>query len=144
MAAGVLFSDPEGRVLLVEPVYKDDWEIPGGCVDADESPYDAAVRELKEELGLSVRPGRLLAVDWVAPRLGRTEGVMFVYDGGVLAPARAAEIQLPPDELRSWAWCTAKEAEERLSDLLARRVTAAVRAKADGVTVYLENGSLVA
>ena len=29
MAAGVLFRDHDGRVLLVEPVYKDYWEIPG-------------------------------------------------------------------------------------------------------------------
>jgi hypothetical protein len=47
-------------------------EITGGAVEADESPYDAAVRELKEELGLTCAPGRLLAVDWVPPR--RTRG----------------------------------------------------------------------
>lgn len=39
--------------------------------EADESPYDAAVRELKEELGLTCAPGRLLAVDWVPPRRAR-------------------------------------------------------------------------
>ncbi len=143
MGSGVLFTDQAGRVLLVEPTYKDHWEIPGGCVDADESPYDAAVRELKEELGLSVAPGRLLAVDWVPPRPGRTEGVMFVYSGGVLDPVREIEIHLPPDELRSWAWCTSAEADGRLSPLLARRVAAATRALHEGVTVYLENGTLI-
>ena len=85
MGAGVLLSDDAGRVLLVEPTYKDDWEIPGGGVEADESPYTAAVRELKEELGLPVRPGRLLVTDWVPPRPERTEGLMLVFDGGVLA-----------------------------------------------------------
>jgi 8-oxo-dGTP pyrophosphatase MutT (NUDIX family) len=144
MGAAVLFTDGEGRALLVEPVYKDYWEIPGGCVDADESPYDAAVRELKEELGMSVAPGRLLVVDWVPPRPGRTEGVMFVYDGGVLDPARTAEIHLPPEELRSWAWCTTAEASQRLSDLLARRVAAGMRAINSGATLYLENGNQVA
>jgi 8-oxo-dGTP pyrophosphatase MutT (NUDIX family) len=129
---------------LVEPVYKDDWELPGGAVDADESPFDAAVRELKEELGLSVTPGRLLVVDWVPPREGRTEGVMFVYDGGVLDPARALDIRLPADELRSWAWSTVAEARQRLSALLARRADAAVQAASAGITVYLENGNRVA
>ncbi|MDT5028081.1 MAG: hypothetical protein QOE61_4507 [Micromonosporaceae bacterium] len=144
MAAAVLLRDADERVLLVEPVYKDDWEIPGGGVDADESPLAAAVREMKEELGMSVVPGRLLVVDWVPPRPGRTDGVMFVYDGGVLDPAHESGIQLPPEELRSWAWSTPAEADSRLSDLLARRVRAALRALSAGVTLYLENGVPVA
>ncbi len=143
MASGVLFSDPAGRVLLVEPVYKDDWEIPGGCVEADESPYDAAAREVKEELGLLVRPGRLLVMDWVPPRPERGDGVMVVYDGGVPEPTWTARIHLPPDELRSWAWCTPQRARERLSAPLARRVAAALRARSEGVTLYLEHGTVV-
>ena len=144
MGSAVLFTDPAGRVLLVEPTYKEHWEVPGGAVDADESPYDAAVRELKEELGLSVSPGRLLVVDWVPPRPGRTEGVMFVFDGGGLSRAQAAEIVVPPDELAGWAWCTLAEARARLSDLLARRVEAALRALSDHNTAYLESGHRVA
>lgn len=144
MAAAVLFTDPAGRVLLVEPTYKDYWEVPGGAVGAGESPYDAVVRELKEELGLSVSPGRLLVVDWVPPRPGRTEGVMFVFDGGGLSGTQAAEIALPPDELAGWAWCTSAEAQERLSGLLARRVEAALRARGDRSTAYLESGHRVA
>jgi 8-oxo-dGTP pyrophosphatase MutT (NUDIX family) len=140
MGAGVLFTDRTGRMLLVEPSYQDGWEIPGGCVEAEESPYDAAARELTEELGLVVSPGRLLVVDWVPPQPGRTEGVMFVFDGGVLSEARSGEIQLPPDELRSWAWCTREEADARLPEPLARRVAAAVAARADGATAYLQNG----
>lgn len=140
VGAGVLFSDGSGRVLVVEPTYKDDWEIPGGAVEADESPYTAAVREVAEELGLAVRPGRLLVVEWVPPRPGRPDGVMFVFDGGVLDPAQEAVIALPEDELRSWAWCTQDEAALRLSPRLARRVAAAVTARSDGATVYLEAG----
>ncbi|MGW6244366.1 NUDIX domain-containing protein [Streptomyces roseolus] len=34
VAAGVLFFDDAGRVLLVDPVYKEPWEIPGGAVEA--------------------------------------------------------------------------------------------------------------
>ena len=141
MGAGVLFTDATGRVLLVEPTYQDDWEVPGGTVEADESPYAAAVREVDEELGLPVKPGRLLVVDWVPPRIGRTEGVMFVYSGPVRL--RERDIVLPAGELRRWAWCTPEQADERLSPLLARRVRAAVEALARGTTSYLENGSPV-
>lgn len=144
MGAGVLLSDPAGRVLIVEPVYKPYWEIPGGAVDADESPYAAAVRELKEELGLPVRPGRLLVMDWVPPRPERIEGLMVIFDGGVFSAEQTSQIQLPADELRSWAWCTVAEAQQRLSELLGRRMAAAVRAREEGVVAYLENGFFVA
>jgi 8-oxo-dGTP pyrophosphatase MutT (NUDIX family) len=32
MAAGALFRDGDGGVLLVDPVYKPGWELPGGAV----------------------------------------------------------------------------------------------------------------
>jgi len=144
MGAAALLTDGRGRVLLVEPTYKSYFEIPGGSVEADESPYTAVVRELKEELGLPVQPGRLLVVDWVPPRPDRTEGLMLVFDGGELTSAQTEQIRLPADELRSWAWCTEQEAAERLSELLARRITAAVKARAEGTVVYLENGFFMA
>jgi 8-oxo-dGTP diphosphatase len=144
MGAAALLCDDAGRVLLVEPTYKDYFEIPGGSVEADESPYAAVVRELKEELALQLSPRRLLVTDWVPPRPGRTEGLMLIFDGGILTPQQTAQIQLPAEELRSWAWCTEQEAAERLSELLARRIRAAMRARAEGTVLYLENGFFVA
>lgn len=140
MGAGAVITDHTGRVLLVEPAYKREWEVPGGAVEADESPRATTIREITEELGLTVTPGRLLAVDWVPPREGRTEGLMLLFDGGTLTPAQTAAIRLPDDELRSWDWCDHQQAEQRLSGLLARRVAAALDARTTGVTVYLENG----
>jgi 8-oxo-dGTP pyrophosphatase MutT (NUDIX family) len=141
MAAAVLFFDVADRVLLVEPAYlKTYWELPGGTVESNESPRAAAVREIREELGLSIEPGRLLAVDWVPPRQGRTEGLTLVFDGGQLPVAQVAAIQLPPDELRCWAWCTPEEEATRLSPLLARRASVSRQARAGGWTAYLEDG----
>jgi 8-oxo-dGTP pyrophosphatase MutT (NUDIX family) len=39
MAAGALFRDEGGRVLLVNPVYKPAWDLPGGAAEAEESPH---------------------------------------------------------------------------------------------------------
>lgn len=140
MGAGLLLTDPTGRVLLVEPTYKPYWEIPGGAVEADESPRETTIREIDEELGLAATPGQLLVVDWVPPADGRTEGLMLLFDGGMLLPADTRTIRLPAEELRSWAWCDQQQAHQRLSPLLARRLTAALQARADGTTAYLENG----
>jgi 8-oxo-dGTP pyrophosphatase MutT (NUDIX family) len=140
VAAAVLFTDGDGRVLLVEPTYKEHWEVPGGSVEVDEAPYAAAVREVKEELGLSIAPGRLLIIDWAPPQPGRPDGIMLLFDGGVLGPDATGDIRLPPDELRSWAWCTPAETSRRASDLLARRVAAGLRALDSEATMYLENG----
>jgi 8-oxo-dGTP diphosphatase len=63
MAAGALFVDSVSRILLVDPVYRDTWDLPGGAVEAEESPYAACRREVAEELGLDRPPGRVLAVD---------------------------------------------------------------------------------
>jgi 8-oxo-dGTP diphosphatase len=48
----VLLRDTLGRILIVNPEYKPDWDLPGGMAEANESPLDAVQRELREELGL--------------------------------------------------------------------------------------------
>jgi 8-oxo-dGTP diphosphatase len=139
VAAGALFLDEAGRVLLVEPTYKPTWEIPGGMVEQGETPRAACVRELREELGLHLEPGRLLVVDW-APREG-VDRVLFVFDGGELTDAQRAAIKLPADELASWEFVPTVEVPARAAPWLARRVFAAVDARRNGATRYLEDGT---
>ncbi|NYI04558.1 NUDIX domain-containing protein [Allostreptomyces psammosilenae] len=66
VGAGLLLRDRRRRVLLVEPAYRrDSWEIPGGALEHGEYPWEAAAREVREELGLDLLPGRLLVTDIV-------------------------------------------------------------------------------
>lgn len=145
MAASLLFTDGAGRVLLVEPTYKPNWELPGGTVELDESPLQAARREGKEELGLDVQVRRLLAVDWVPARLERSEGLITVFDAGVLSARAFGALALPPDELRSAAFADLAACRRLLTPLLARRVESCLNAlEAVGAgPVYLENGEPV-
>lgn len=142
MAAGALFADEAGRVLLVDPVYRETWDLPGGAVEAEESPYAACRREVAEELGLDRPPGRVLAVDWVPSRPGRPEGLIVVYQGGVLQTADIEAIRLPADELAGFAFVTAGEIPARVTPLVARRIAACLDATATGAVVSLENGHL--
>src|SRR5580693_8348415 len=104
MAASAFFRDSEGRVLLVNPVYKEAWDLPGGAVEAEESPQAACRREVAEELGLDRPVGRVLALDWVPSRPERPEGLIVVYDGGVLAANDIEAIVVPKGELAGYAF----------------------------------------
>ena len=63
----LLVRSTDGRVLLCQLTYKRDYDLPGGVVEVSESPQLAVAREVEEELGLTVEPGRLLLTDWLPP-----------------------------------------------------------------------------
>jgi 8-oxo-dGTP diphosphatase len=144
MAAGALFRDGAGRVLLVDPTYKETWDLPGGAVEAEESPHAACRREVAEELGLDRPPGRVLAVDWVPSRPERPEGLIVIYDGGVLSAEEIAAIAVADDELAGFAFVPKDEVPALVTPLLARRIAACLAAVDAGTVAALENGSLAA
>ena len=140
IGAGLICRDARGRVLLVHPTYKGTWEIPGGVVEEGESPAAAAAREASEELGVELRVGRLLVVDWLPARPPKTEGLMMQFDGGVLDDAITGRFRLPPDELADWRFFTAAELDDVLPDYMARRTRLALDAAAGDGSAYLEWG----
>ncbi|MBF6333345.1 NUDIX hydrolase [Nocardia transvalensis] len=140
MAAGVLFRDGANRVLLVEPSYKPNWEIPGGAVEEDEAPWATARREVLEELGLDRPLGRLLVVDYVRPQDSRPEGVVFVFDGGVLTDADVAGMVFRRGEIVSAGFWPMDEVAAKVKPLLADRLAAALEAFRDGATMLCEQG----
>ncbi|GGS39958.1 NUDIX domain-containing protein [Streptomyces violaceus] len=144
--AAALFRDGEGRVLLVEPNYRDGWTLPGGTIESDdgETPRQGARRETAEEIGLDRELGRLLAVDWVHGP-GRPPLVAYLYDGGVLGEDAFKAIRLQEEELLSWRLVPREELTEYLPGALGLRVLIALDVLADGSgTAELENGHRVA
>ncbi|WP_370082507.1 NUDIX domain-containing protein [Streptacidiphilus sp. MAP12-16] len=139
MAAGALFLDAAGRVLMVEPSYKSYWEIPGGYVEEGESPLQACVREVREELGITPPIGRLLAVDW-APSDAEGDKVLYIFDGGQLTAGQLAHVQLQPEELVSFKFLDLTDVEHATIPRLARRIQAAAEARNSAAPVYLEHG----
>ena len=64
VSCGCLLFDEAGRLLVLKPTYKKGWTIPGGIMEDDgETPWDGCRREVREETGLEVTAGRLVAVD---------------------------------------------------------------------------------
>jgi 8-oxo-dGTP diphosphatase len=139
VAAGVLFFDEEDRVLLVQPTYKDHWDLPGGYVETGETPAQAAAREVREELDLDVPVGPLLIADW-APHPDEGDKLLLVFDGGTLTSDQIGGIRLQADELASYSFHDPTEAVTLLIPRLSRRVAAALDAHHASHTSYLESG----
>lgn len=140
--AAALFRDGDGRVLLVEPNYREGWALPGGTVESDdgETPRQGARRETAEEIGLDIVLGPLLAVDWVHGT-ARPPLVAYLYDGGVLGEQELKAIRLQEEELLSWRLVPREELAEYLPGALGRRVLAALDVLAEGGGIAeLENG----
>jgi 8-oxo-dGTP diphosphatase len=143
-AAGVLFTNELGEILMVTPSYKDYLDIPGGYVEPGESPAAAAHREVLEELSIAPGVGRLLVVDWWTSGIEQDEGakILFVFDGGTLTPEQLEAITVDGDEITSYSFY----AESALDDLtvprLANRLRRAVGARTAGAVAYLEDGRI--
>src|SRR3954467_15362490 len=140
VAAGVLFHDDQGRILMVRPTYKDGWDIPGGYVEPDESPAQAAARELAEELNLHRVPGRLLVVDW-APHPAEGDKLLFVFDGGSITSSEVAVLSPDGDEIAEARYWSTEDLDELGPKRLVDRLRLALIALDSGQALYAERGS---
>jgi 8-oxo-dGTP diphosphatase len=115
LVVAVALVDVDGRVLLAQrPPGKSMaglWEFPGGKVQADETPEQALIRELKEELDIDVAEACLAPLTFASHRYPAFHLLMPLYvcrrwNGDVTAregqklawvrPQRLAEYPMPP------------------------------------------------
>lgn len=136
--AGVLFFNEAGQVLIVKPNYKETWEIPGGTVDANETIRDAAIREVKEELGLDFDLNLQLAcVDNVID--AKSDRLLFVFNGGVLSEDQIKQIKIQDSELDEFVFLNVEDTLERFKNLLGPRLQHAVNVISGKETnIYME------
>lgn len=104
-----------------------------------ESPRQACVREVQEELGIAPQIGRLLVVDW-APNPGEGDKILYLFDGGRLSVSDCRQIALQADELRGYDFHHVDQVPELTIPRLARRIAAGIQARMDSQTAYLEHG----
>ena len=143
VAAGALFFNPAGEILLVKPTYQEGWGIPGGVVEMDEAPKHGCRREIREELGVDLSVGSLLVVDYTSASESIGDSLQFVFDGGILGPAEVARLCLPEEELSQYRFVSTEEALTLLRPRLRKRLPACLRARETGRTAYLHDGEEV-
>lgn len=109
------------------------WEVPGGFVERGEHPADAAVREVREELGVAITLTGLLGV--YLEQSARGEALQVT---AYVATTDDAEPVADPTEVSEWAWFARDDLPHemagrhrlRIDDWLANR---AVPLPADGL-----------
>lgn len=146
MAAGVIFFNETEEILIVKPSYKDYWSVPGGVIDKDESPRDAALREVKEEIGLDLKSMELVCIDYMSPQNSgystHDENIQFIFYGGILTSEDINNIQVPNEEISEYKFVSEEKAIKSVSDRLANRLKPCFEALEKGMPVYLEGGKI--
>lgn len=141
VGAGVLVFNKRGELLILKPSYKDYWTIPGGAVEENESPRQAAYREAKEEIGIDFVELKFLCVDYTAAQDDKNESLQFIFDGGILPPKQ--NILIDGKEIIDYKFADIQEAAELLGGLkrgLVRRLPKCLEVLKNGSSVYLEEG----
>jgi len=136
----LILRDHAGRILVVDPVYKPDWDLPGGMVEKNEPPRQTAIRELREELDLAVTPGQLLHIEWVPPHGPWDDMISMIFDGGVISDP--STLRLADGELRAAEFVEPEEAAARLRPYVWARAEAALSVLHGARLNYLEPTSL--
>ena len=122
--SAVIVLNEDGHVLLVRRAYPPhDWILPGGNAEEGESPTETAIREVREELGITVTPERLTGI-YYQPDHAAGEFIHFAYactsvDGRSITPDPAEVAELGffrPDRLPEPMGETTRR---RLADALA-------------------------
>jgi 8-oxo-dGTP pyrophosphatase MutT (NUDIX family) len=138
VAADVLIHDTAGRILLVNPTYKDYWDLPGGMAESNEPPRKAAEREVREELGLSIAAGRLLLLDWIGPHGPWDDQLLFIFDGGTIDENQLANATVMDPEISEFDMFDLPEAVRLLRPDLVERLLRTENARTIDSTDYRE------
>ncbi|HTL29715.1 MAG TPA: NUDIX hydrolase [Tepidisphaeraceae bacterium] len=113
-AAGVIPTDDRGRVLLVHqwrhPAQKMQWEIPAGAVDGNESPQQAALRELREETGYDAK--RIDPLYAYHPSIGTSSQIFHLFVARDLAKVGTHD----PVEIHEVRWFERRELEAMIDE----------------------------
>ncbi len=114
-----------GKIFATQRGYgefKDGWEFPGGKMESGETPKQALIREIKEELNVEIEVGDLVAtVEYDYPQFHLTMHCFMctVKSGDLILKEHEAAKWLTKENLDSVDWLPAdKGVIEKLKDIL--------------------------
>lgn len=111
-SVGVVILDASGNVLLIRSsryaTQSEEWEIPAGGIEKDESPEQAAIRESEEETGCTVHNLQLLCKE--NSLNGMTDKVIYIYKATMVSQGE----MLTPEEVLCTRWFSQSEIRDMI------------------------------
>ena len=145
ISAGAIIFNKKGELLLVKAHYKERWSLPGGVVDADESPHDACRREVAEETNLKLKKLSLVCVHYVPRDEKFGERIQCTFYGGEVTLEEESHVQCGEDEIDELRFVTPEEAtmlSGGAETLASKRLQACLNVLKNRCgAVYIEAGS---
>jgi 8-oxo-dGTP diphosphatase len=111
LVAACALIDPDGRVLIAQrppdKAMAGLWEFPGGKIESGERPEEALIRELREELGVTVQEACLAPFTFASHAYPDFQLLMPLYvcrrwEGTPSAHEHTAIKWVRPKDLHSW------------------------------------------
>ena len=108
-----VIRDGEGRIFATQRgygPYKDGWEFPGGKIEPGETPKQALVREIREELDTEIDVGeKFIQVEYDYPEFHLSMDCYLcrIISGDLILKEHEAAKWLSREELDSVAWLPA-------------------------------------
>ncbi|WP_250305070.1 GNAT family N-acetyltransferase [Streptomyces sp. A 4/2] len=135
-------TDEDDRPLQLHSVYSPGhpWHMIGGAMDLGERPWDAVVRECREETGMTaVGPPRLLATVYGQPRAQRPYSTLqLIFDGGRLTDEQIRGLTLDAREHDEARVLPLAEWEALMPARDFARLRAVEGARRTGVAAYVD------
>jgi len=126
---------------MIDTTYRDFYEIPGGAVELGEDPPQACTRECREELGMEIPVGRLLAIDHQSERGQQGDSTMYVYDGGSVEPDKLGSHSTADAEVAAIVLVEPADLDSVTIPRLAKRLRGALAARSQGTVYEATNGA---
>jgi len=143
MGVGALIFNEKDELLIVKPSYKDRWSIPGGVVEENESPRNACIREVMEEVSIELKHVRFLCIDYTRANSDKDESLQFIFYGGKLDAEQQAAIKIDGREIIEYRFVNSEKAVKLLGGEkrnLVKRLPRCLKALNESVPIYLEDG----
>lgn len=107
-SAGVVIYNDKKEALVLKANYKSYWSFPGGWIEDNQTPIQAAVRELSEETGILIIPQRLKFLYIINRVSNIMQSYQFIFEySGMIDDFTS--IKLQPEEIDDYKFVSREE-----------------------------------